>query len=328
MIGIPRIAGDGGDVVRVRAIDTTTNMVYGHQHLTLKTFCFLIEHERLGRKVLFDCGARKDLQVDIGAGVDILLQDANIPLDSIDTIIRSHWHWDHIGDCSKFPLGTKIVVSPRFKDAFSAGYPNDPECPFPVSNLESHEIDEVTFDGAPQIQGIRAHDFFVEQHAVGHIGALCRTTPTTYILLGGIPATSWEPCAQAKLIAYRVRFLIIQHCASDIQERVRAAKWTKSTSLKVHHRPFYRISDSESSIFNNAKVAQSTVEYLQALDARPDIRICFAHDNSLAEVAPLLNTKPQEDLNSWQANGLKDKSMWIFLKDLWLCVRECADNRY
>lgn len=98
--------------VRVRAIDTTTNLVCDsfafvqpviplHKNLNLKTMCFLIEHESLNQKqsVLFDCGARKDywngspqtqrmigghvpgLRVDMG--VDEVLEKSGFDLKSL-----------------------------------------------------------------------------------------------------------------------------------------------------------------------------------------------------------------------------------------------------
>ncbi|KAL2697684.1 hypothetical protein AAEP93_011588 [Penicillium crustosum] len=147
--------------VRVRVIDTTTNMVCqaraflqpemdGHEHLTLKTFCFLIEHENLNRKILFDLGARTDLEsfaprlqemiegieVTVDEAVHTTLENAGIALDSIDTIIWSHWHWDHIGDCSKFPPGTKIIVGPGFKKTFRLGWPKNLDSFLLASDLE------------------------------------------------------------------------------------------------------------------------------------------------------------------------------------------------
>jgi hypothetical protein len=59
------------NVVIVRAIDTTTNMccnsvnlvepdIPGNENLNLPTIAFLVEHKPSGKKVLFDCGSRKD----------------------------------------------------------------------------------------------------------------------------------------------------------------------------------------------------------------------------------------------------------------------------
>ena len=101
------------NTVRVRMFDTTTNMVVnagafvepvlpGHEHFNLSTVGFLIEHEELGKKVVFDLGAKKDFwnyapltrdlipKVCTGLKVDRnaseILQDAGIDLPSISKL--------------------------------------------------------------------------------------------------------------------------------------------------------------------------------------------------------------------------------------------------
>lgn len=41
--------------------------------------------------------------------------------------MASHFHFDHIGDISKFPSSTELVVGPGFKQKFSRAYPTDPD---------------------------------------------------------------------------------------------------------------------------------------------------------------------------------------------------------
>lgn len=33
-------------------------------------------------------------------------------------VVWSHWHWDHVGDPSRFPPETKLIVGPGFKKEF------------------------------------------------------------------------------------------------------------------------------------------------------------------------------------------------------------------
>jgi hypothetical protein len=47
--------------------------------------------------------------------------------DSTEAIVWSHWHWDHIGDASKFPDSTDIVVGPGFTETFVPGWPENPD---------------------------------------------------------------------------------------------------------------------------------------------------------------------------------------------------------
>lgn len=44
-------------------------------------------------------------------------------------MVKSHWHWDHIGDPSSFPRSTNLVVGRGFKQAMLPGAPANPESP-------------------------------------------------------------------------------------------------------------------------------------------------------------------------------------------------------
>jgi glyoxylase-like metal-dependent hydrolase (beta-lactamase superfamily II) len=142
------------NTVRVWAIDTTTNQVVdarafiepvhkGHETLNLPTLAFLVEHEQLGRRVLFDCGGRKDYQqfspgvlikmdeilfsMRVDQDIDEILEEAGIALETIDSMIWSHWHFDHHGAPDHFPKSVEIVVGPGFKDLFMPGFPTRPD---------------------------------------------------------------------------------------------------------------------------------------------------------------------------------------------------------
>jgi metal-dependent hydrolase (beta-lactamase superfamily II) len=141
------------NTVRVRAIDTTCDTVVdarafiqpvhkGHETLNLPTLAFLVENEKLGKKVLFDCGSRKDFSkfapgvlkkmdeilfdIVVEKDIDEILEEAGVAIDTIDSMIWSHWHWDHHGAPEKFPKKVEIVVGPGFKKAFMPGFPTNP----------------------------------------------------------------------------------------------------------------------------------------------------------------------------------------------------------
>ena len=117
--------------VRVRAVDTTALMTIksesfidpvqpGHEFINITDVAFLIEHEVSGHKVMFDLGCRKDywnlppvIQKRLGDvipglkvkhDVSEILEDKGITLDSISSIIWSHYHWDHTGNVAFFLL--------------------------------------------------------------------------------------------------------------------------------------------------------------------------------------------------------------------------------
>lgn len=106
----------------------------GHETLNLTSVTFLIEHQALNRKVLFDCGARKDIEnyspfiknklklhvkgLRIEKDIHEIIVEAGIKLEEWDSMIWSHWHWDHHGAPDKYPPSVEVVVGPGFKENF------------------------------------------------------------------------------------------------------------------------------------------------------------------------------------------------------------------
>lgn len=123
--------------LRLRAIDAKTFMslhsrlylepeLTGFETLNLTSVCFLLEHPGLNKRVLFDCGARKDFEnyspfvkarlnaivkgIKIEADVNDILVDAGIGLDSIDSIVWSHWHFDQLVETSPINYRRRICL--------------------------------------------------------------------------------------------------------------------------------------------------------------------------------------------------------------------------
>jgi glyoxylase-like metal-dependent hydrolase (beta-lactamase superfamily II) len=124
----------------------------GFATLNFTSICFLIDHLNTGQRILFDCGARKDLEnyspatkarlnmimkgIHVEVDVNEVLVDAGIGLESINSIVWSHWHWDHLGAAAKFPKSVEVVVGPGFKENFMPGYPTNPEAPLLDADFE------------------------------------------------------------------------------------------------------------------------------------------------------------------------------------------------
>jgi hypothetical protein len=83
----------------------------------------------------------------------------------------------------------------------------------------------------------------------------------------------------------------------------------------VQQRPFYEISRQVGSAYTFPDAAQLSIEGLQLLDASPDVFICLAHDGVLFDVLPLFNHDPSRDINDWQAQKYKERSLWGFLNE-------------
>lgn len=152
MVSLSLPASDS--TVRLRAIDAKMTMsihsrgfiepqVAGFEILNMTTVCYFIEHPSLNKKILFDCGGRKDFEnyspmmrsrlqniikgLKIEVDMNDVLVDAGYDLESIDSLVWSHWHWDHHGAAEKFPKSVEIVVGAGFKDNFLPGYPTNPD---------------------------------------------------------------------------------------------------------------------------------------------------------------------------------------------------------
>jgi glyoxylase-like metal-dependent hydrolase (beta-lactamase superfamily II) len=158
--------------VRLRAIDAKTQMcvsskgfiqpiIPGFEILNLTSITFLVEHLTLQKKILFDCGARKDFEnfsprikerlnlnvkgLKIEKDVHEIVQEAGVGLEELDATIWSHWHWDHHGAPEKYSSNTEIVVGPGFKKNFMPGYPTIPDAIFLDANFETRKVREIDF---------------------------------------------------------------------------------------------------------------------------------------------------------------------------------------
>ena len=344
--------------VRVRMFDTTTNMVVhagmfvepvlpGHEVLNLSTVGFLIEHEGMGKKVVFDLGARKDFwnyapfmtdripkvckglkveheahEILQNAGIDLnsisescianalifnrkhLLIEPLIPFIILASVIWSHMHWDHTGNINTFPATTELVVGPNFMSTFLPGYPSDTDGRVLEEWFEERSLREVSFLSGHHVFGFPAFDFFGDGsfylldtpgHCVAHICGLARTTPDTFVLMGGdichFPG-SFKPNASLPIPDGSLE------CITSNQS------------------PVYTVTRSEHSAYVERDRAIDDIKKLEILDGSPNVLICIAHDTSLTTFLPTLNASPSEDLNSWKSKGYKEKCLWGFLDEL------------
>jgi glyoxylase-like metal-dependent hydrolase (beta-lactamase superfamily II) len=131
--------------VTISCLDTTSTVflspsfvvepaIEGHEELVCPNYAFLIEHR--GLRILFDLGARKDID-GYAPRVKDMLRHFRVTAKTdikgvigdlkVDTVIWSHHHWDHVGDMSRFPSETDLVIGPGFKKEYMPGYPTNPD---------------------------------------------------------------------------------------------------------------------------------------------------------------------------------------------------------
>ncbi|RAH40080.1 uncharacterized protein BO95DRAFT_436999 [Aspergillus brunneoviolaceus CBS 621.78] len=156
---------------------------------TALTYSFLVHHtDAFGRG---EMGG--DMRVD--KCVEDIMKEHGVARNTVDAIIRSHAHIDHVGRPSRFSFRTKLVVGSGIKEAFYPGLPAVKAAPVVVREFLGRKVEGLTpsqFD--LEIGGLKALDYFGDGnlyllsapgHALGHLKALSRTTEDTFIYLAG-----------------------------------------------------------------------------------------------------------------------------------------------
>ncbi|KAF2182047.1 hypothetical protein K469DRAFT_740550 [Zopfia rhizophila CBS 207.26] len=264
------------NTVRLRAIDAKTERAY--VNLNLMSVTFLAENERLGKKVLFGCGARKDFE-------------------NFSPVVKARLNLnDHHDAPEKYPSSAENVVGPEFENNFMPGYPTDQK-PFsstPTLHQSYRDIREIFFDKLFKIGNFRAHDYFGDgsfyllntpSHAIGHMCGLDRTTPMTFVFLGDnichfegsfrpsptIPLPG--PIPASHLDSY---FPI--PCPCSISSVAHPAG-PKSEESKTS--PFFEVTLFAQSTYLDRVEAAKSIKKLQRFDENTNVFVCIDHDSTL-----------------------------------------------
>ena len=208
---------------------------------------------------------------------DILLAE-NIHPDSIDYVVYSHLHFDHVGDISKFP-NAQLIVGPGSTETTSPGYPEKELSPFMSSALNHPNVRELsrTKDKWVTIAGFPAYDFFGDGtfflcdapgHMAGNMMALARTGQDEWIAMGG------DCCHDRKLFA------------------------SCGYSISTSNGP-----GGAAGMHSDVVAATSTVDKIKQLNKDSNVLVVLAHDRYCEGVLPLIpNT-----LNGWKQKQWKAK---------------------
>lgn len=304
-------------------------------------YCFYIHNQQSGHSVLFDIGARKDWWnhppvvkksfksfaewgVSIDEDVSELLKRGGVDLNSINSVILSHWHWDHSGNLALFPNTTELVVGPGFKELILPGYPLREDSPHHEDSFKNREVREISFDGDLHIGDFQAHDFFgdgslyllnVPGHAVGHIGAFVRTTPDTFVMLGG-DAThhvgTFRPSnLQPLQIDSDMRSLLSSGMpGQQIHPDLSSSEGVEAENTRAY--PLYCL-NPKGGWYGDMAEAQKSVEAIVDFDADEKVLVCMAHDPGLRDVCEFF---PSATMNDWKEKEWKAKTRWAFLNGM------------
>ncbi|KAG8631915.1 hypothetical protein KVT40_001055 [Elsinoe batatas] len=304
---------------------------------TCPSLSFLIEHPS-GRKLVWDLGIRKDWQnyspsiaaylpttkykIQVEKNVADILRDGGVELETIEAVVWSHWHWDHIGDPSSFPSSTDLIVGPGFKSAMLPGAPANPESPILEKDYQGRNLREIGFEDplALRIANFRAHDYFSDGsfylldspgHAVGHLCGLARTTtkPATFILLGG------DVCHYAGIFRPSKHLPVPEEIAPHPCKPDTDAILCPGHAWEHLQKSRGRAVDD--SLFDmtfglDIPLANTTKGHLQELDCDDNIFVIIAHDSTVRDGVPHFPAT----LNDWRQKGLGHKLKWAFMRDL------------
>ncbi|KAJ5974105.1 hypothetical protein N7481_011315 [Penicillium waksmanii] len=308
----------------------------GAERLNVPSFCFLIEHES-GQKILFDLGIRKnwqdlppvvlemfkkhDFSFKTKEDTSTTLERNGIDVSSgaISTVIWSHHHFDHVGDLSKFPSNTKLVVGDNFKKHYFPGYPDDTKSALCHHDFGKREIQELVFlPGCMKIGRFAAFDYFGDGsfylldtpgHTLSHISALARTDafPPSFVLLTG------DVCHHAGEIRPNERLPLPESIEPSPIPEISYPVCPGHLFRSIHpHQsrtiPFYSLAET----FNDdSKVAASSITGVQELDCETKILTLITHDSSLLGEIPFF----PKSLEGWADTDMKKHLKWKFLAD-------------
>ncbi|PYH94847.1 Metallo-hydrolase/oxidoreductase [Aspergillus ellipticus CBS 707.79] len=334
--------------VDVRVIDTNTRLylkpgvfwepvLRGFDGPHAPVYCFLVSHGN--RHILFDLGVRTDWEShapkivklvkattvvtsgekDVASLLDDDTSGLGIRSTDIEAIVWSHSDFDHVGDPSRFPATTELVVGPGVKNRAWPGYPSNSDGTVLDSDAAGRNVREINFeDTGLQVGGFKAFDYFGDGsfylldapgHAPGHMCALARTTadPPSFVFMGA------DACHHAGVLRPSQYLPLPQSVSSQSLEcyggcpgkvLMQLAAW------KSVDEPFFQV--ARGPLFWDHPTAMKTVAKMQKLDAAESLLIVLAHDNSLGGYLPLF----PERVNDWKVQGVDEATRWAFCKEL------------
>ena len=150
---------------------------------------------------------------------------------------------------------------------------------------------------------------------MGHICGLARTTPESFIFMGG-DICHFGGCFRP---TENVPLPLTIPAETFLDQRLpKPCPCSVFTACHPHPecartKPFYDITQLKDGWFLDPPVAQQSVNALAELDASDDVLVCLAHDPGLSEVCDFF---PKASMNDWKAKGWKLQSHWGFLNEL------------
>lgn len=151
------------------------------------------------------------------------------------------------------------------------------------------------------------------QHLPGHITALARVTPESFVVLGG------DSCHHAGQLrptpflqqAFPIPDALLASTKTSISTNF---FWSHGSALgefdlSSRAEPFLAFADTPGSFDADPQLTKMSMEKVQSFDADEDFLVVVAHDESIAGVLDFF----PKTLNAWKEEGVKEKLVWAFV---------------
>jgi glyoxylase-like metal-dependent hydrolase (beta-lactamase superfamily II) len=216
-----------------------------------------------------------------------------------------------------FPPTTTLILGPGFQKEYLPGYPTNKDSAMLDSDFSGRPVREIAESEFNLMLGrFPSMDYFGDGsfyllsapgHTVGHMCALARTTPSTFVFLGGdachhggeFRPTQYLPLPTSVPAAPLSRFGAGCPGAFLIE---------KIHPLSDGTTPFYDIAKGFSHDHDEAK---RSIGKLQEFDASEDCLVCIAHDGTMLGNVAFY----PEKMNDWKAKGVQGTIRWAFVGD-------------
>lgn len=317
------------------------------------SYVFYIHHKPSDSRLLFDLGVRKNfrthlsphllkamdgvgMQISVEKDVSEILAEHNVGPGDIDSIIFSHHHFDHVGDTTKFPGTTRLVVGPGYKQKYLPGYPENPNASETTTDTyEGRGTIELEFQPNDHqvltIGKFKAYDYFDDGsfyllstpgHTVGHLSALARTTSnedgdgSTFIFLGGdivhsclvFRPTEKYPLPEQISPAPNSKPFTDSVCPGEFFASMHRVRKEEDGERRSRTTPFCLVAGPEEDMAES----QRSADELGNFDGEDNILTIYAHDDSLLEVLEYF----PKTANDWKNKGWGPQGHWRFLGPL------------
>lgn len=237
-----------------------------------------------------------------------------------------------MGRPSLFPPTTNLCYG-KGTGPFPA-YPENPDSNLDAADFKDRKCVEIPCTDL-HIGPFPATDFYGDGslylldtpgHWPGHICALARTTPDTFVFLGGDIchfAGDFRP-SEAIPLPSTIPGEALRHskkyptpCPCEFFSNNHPQLKEIGSNVDTRATPFYQLSSHAQSTYKYPDVAVETTRKMQDyFDADPNVFICLAHDTALLDHLPIFNDDPHKDINNWKGEGLKEKCHWGWLGEL------------